>query len=70
MELGKAEGLATHNNELLGDDFPFCNLDNVVLTDHAAYSATEGVQEPKTKTPQNVIDALNGDAPKYPVNHL
>lgn len=65
-----AAGLDTHNHEPLGADSPFCRLDNVVLTDHTAYSTAEGVTELKTKAAQNVVDVLEGRAPRYPVNHL
>jgi len=65
-----AAGLDTHNHEPLGAESPFCQLDNVVLTDHTAYSTMEGVLELKTKAAQNVVDVLKGVAPKYPVNHL
>ena len=65
-----AAGLDTHNHEPLGADSPFCRLDNVVLTDHTAYSTMEGVEELKTKAAQNVIDVLTGRPVRYPVNHL
>ena len=65
-----AAGLDTHNHEPLGADSPFCQLDNVVLTDHTAYSTAEGVQELKTKAARNVADVLTGAAPRYPVNQL
>ncbi len=65
-----AAGLDTHNHEPLGADSPFCRLDNVVLTDHTAYSTMEGVEELKTKVAQNVIDVLTGQPVRYPVNHL
>lgn len=65
-----AAGLDTHNHEPLGAESPFCKLDNVVLTDHTAYSTAEGVLELKTKAAQNVIDVLKGNPVKYPVNHL
>lgn len=58
------------NHEPLGADSPFCRLDNVVLTDHTAYSTMEGVEELKTKAAQNVIDVLTGRPVRYPVNHL
>ena len=63
-----AAGLDTHNREPLGADSPFCSLDNVVLTDHTAYSTAEGVLELKTKAAQNVVDVLTGKEPRYPVN--
>jgi len=65
-----AAGLDTHNREPLGADSPFCRLDNVVLTDHTAYSTTEGVEELKTKAAQSIVDVLTGVVPKYPVNTL
>ena len=65
-----AAGLDTHNHEPLGADSPFCKLDNVVLTDHTAYSTVEGVTELKTKAAKNVVDVLEGRTPIYPVNHL
>ena len=65
-----AAGLDTHNHEPLGADSPFYALDNVVLTDHTAYSTVESVLELKTKAAQNVIDLLLGREPKYPVNQL
>ena len=65
-----AAGLDTHNHEPLGKDSPFCALDNVVLTDHTAYSTAEGVEELKRKSAQNIVDVLTGNAPKYPINHL
>jgi D-3-phosphoglycerate dehydrogenase len=65
-----AAGLDTHNHEPLGAQSPFCQLDNVVLTDHTAYSTAEGVMELKTKAAQNVVDVLEGRTPRYPVNHL
>ena len=58
------------NHEPLGAQSPFCQLDNVVLTDHTAYSTAEGVTELKTKAAQNVVDVLEGRTPRYPVNHL
>lgn len=65
-----AAGLDTHNHEPLGTESPFCALDNVVLTDHTAYSTAEGVLELKTKAARNIIDVLTGKAPQYPVNKL
>lgn len=65
-----AAGLDTHNHEPLGAESPFCRLENVVLTDHTAYSTTEGIQELKRKSAQNIIDVLTGTMPKYPVNKL
>lgn len=63
-------GLDTHNHEPLGKTSPFYELDNVVLTDHTAYSTVESVLDLKTKAAGNVADVLLGRAPAYPVNKL
>ena len=63
-------GLDTHNQEPLSPDSPYLKLDNVILTDHTAYSTMEAVEELKTKSAQNVINALTGLSPIYPVNKL
>jgi len=63
-------GLDTHCKEPLLADSPYKALDNVVLTDHTAYNTAEGVVELKTKSAQNIVDVLQGQAVKYPVNHL
>jgi len=63
-----AAGLDTHNHEPLPADSPFLLLDNVVLTDHTAYSTVESMQELKTKSAQNIAAVLQGGEPKYPVN--
>lgn len=65
-----AAGLDTHNIEPLPKDSPFFAMDNVVLTDHTAYSTIEGEKDLKRKSAQNIIDVLYGRAPKYPVNKL
>lgn len=65
-----AAGLDTHNHEPLGKDSPYYALDNVVLTDHTAFSTLEGEKELKTKTALNVVDVLYGRELKYPVNHV
>ncbi|MBQ9421579.1 MAG: C-terminal binding protein [Lachnospiraceae bacterium] len=62
-----AAGLDTHNHEPLGKDSPYCSLDNVILTDHAAYSTKEGVEELKTKSARNIVNVLTGKAPLYEV---
>ncbi len=65
-----AAGLDTHCVEPLPADSEYRKLDNVVLTDHTAYSTVEAVQELKTKSAHNIVRALNGEAPVYPVNKL
>ncbi|MCC8162311.1 MAG: C-terminal binding protein [Lachnospiraceae bacterium] len=65
-----AAGLDTHNQEPLSADSPYKKLDNVILTDHTAYSTEEGVVELKTKSAENIVRALLGEPPIYPVNKL
>lgn len=65
-----AAGLDTHNIEPLPAGSPYLTLDNVILTDHTAYSTVEAVKELKTKAAENIVRALTGEAPKYPVNKL
>lgn len=65
-----AAGLDTHNREPLPADSDYLKLDNVTLTDHAAYNTVEAVVELKTKSAQNIADVLTGAAPKYRVNRL
>lgn len=65
-----AAGLDTHCIEPLPADSPYRGLDNVVLTDHTAYSTVEAVHELKAKSAQNIINALTGVPPVYPVNKL
>lgn len=61
-------GLDTHCQEPLGAQSPYHALDNVVLTDHTAYSTNEGVVELKTKSAQNIAAVLTGHRPAYPLN--
>lgn len=65
-----AAGLDTHCVEPLAPDSGYLELDNVILTDHTAYNTVEGVEELKTKSAQNVADALLGRPVRYPVNKL
>lgn len=62
--------LDTHNREPLGADSEYCGMDNVVLTDHTGYNTVEGVIELKTKSAQNIVRALMGESPVYPVNKI
>jgi D-3-phosphoglycerate dehydrogenase len=65
-----AAGLDTHTKEPLPADSEYFRLDNVVLTDHTAFSTLEGERELKTKSARNVIDVLSGRRPAYPVNEV
>lgn len=61
-------GLDTHNQEPLPSKSGYLSLENVVLTDHTAYSTEESVKELKEKSVQNVMDVLCGKTPKYAVH--
>lgn len=61
-------GLDTHNHEPLPADSAYLKLDNVILTDHTAYSTVEAVEELKHQAAQNVVDVLLGKRPKHVVN--
>lgn len=63
-------GLDTHWVEPLPADSPYLGLDNVVLTDHTAYSTVEAVEELKVKSANNIAAVLRGEQPGYPVNQL
>lgn len=63
-------GLDTHNCEPLPADSPYKKLDNVILTDHAAYNTVEGVTDLKTKAARNILTVLQGEMPAYPVNKI
>lgn len=47
---------------------PLLNMDNVILTPHAAFYSVEAENELKKKTAQNVADVLSGFYPTYLVN--
>lgn len=63
-------GLDTHNSEPLAKNSPYMELNNVVLTDHTAYSTKEGVIELKTKAAQAVAAVLTGGKPAFPINKI
>lgn len=60
-------GLDTHNQEPLSLESGYLSLENVVLTDHTAYSTVESVKELKEKSVRNIIDVLSGRTPEYAV---
>ena len=61
-------GLDTHNQEPLGGNSPYLELDNVVLTDHTAYGTEESVAELKTKAAENIVKIFHGEQTAYAVN--
>lgn len=63
-------GLDTHWVEPIPAGSPYLSLDNVVLTDHTAYSTVEAVEELKIKSAENVAAVLRGKKPAYPINQV
>lgn len=63
-------GLDTHNSEPLPSASPYFSLENVILTDHTAYSTEEATKDLKTKAAKNVVYALTGVPPVYPINEI
>jgi len=62
-------GLDAFCAEPLPRDSAFFELDNVILTDHSAYSNAESIVELKEKSAWNIVDVLTGKEPKYPVRY-
>jgi len=63
-------GLDVFQEEPIPNNSLLRTLDNVVLSDHAAWNSEEAVVELKTKVATNVADVLRGDRPTYPVNEV
>jgi len=61
-------GLDVLESEPPADDSPLLDLDDVILTPHAAYNSAESVVELRTKAARNVAQTLAGDVPDYLVN--
>lgn len=61
-------GLDVLESEPPADDSPLLDLDDVIVTPHAAYNSAESVVELRTKAARNVAQALAGDVPDYVVN--
>ena len=61
-------GLDVFEQEPLPDESPLRRLDNVMLTDHAAWYSDESTRELQMKTAKNVAEVLSGKRPTYPVN--
>jgi D-3-phosphoglycerate dehydrogenase len=49
-------------------DDPLLQLDNVIITPHAASGSTQAVVELRTEVTKNVVDALSGRLPRSIVN--
>ena len=63
-------GLDVFEEEPLPTASPLAALDNVILSDHAAYYTEESLVELKTKAARNVREVFEGRPPVYPVNRI
>ena len=54
--------------EPIQPDNPLLEMDNVILTPHAAWYSEESEEEMRTKCARNVLQALKGETPTYLVN--
>jgi D-3-phosphoglycerate dehydrogenase len=63
-------GLDVFEEEPLPATSPLARLDNVILSDHAAYYTEESLVELKTKAARNVREVFEGRPPLYPVNRI
>jgi D-3-phosphoglycerate dehydrogenase len=61
-------GLDVLAEEPPDNDSPLLDLDEVILTPHAAYNSAESVVELREKAARNVAAALAGEVPPYVVN--
>lgn len=61
-------GIDVFENEPLPADSPLFGLDNIVLSDHAAWYSEESELELKTKLATNVVRALKGEKIMHIVN--
>jgi D-3-phosphoglycerate dehydrogenase len=60
-------GLDVYATEPLPEDSELRKLENVTLTDHAAWYSEESIVELKTKAAINIVEALTGKKVKYQV---
>ena len=63
-----AAGLDTLESEPPSADNPLLQLDNVLLSPHAAHFSTQSYAEVRSKVFADVVAVLKGEKPKYPVN--
>lgn len=61
-------GLDVYAREPLAPDHELRRLDNVILSDHAAWYTEESQVEMRVKAAKNVLAVLRGGPPVYPVN--
>ncbi|HLR03357.1 MAG TPA: C-terminal binding protein [Virgibacillus sp.] len=63
-------GLDVLEEEPINDHNPLLKMDNVILTPHIGFYSEESMQELQHKTALNVVDVLQGNKPRYHVNHV
>ena len=63
-----AAGLDVYDEDPLRPESPLRSLDNVTLTDHAAWYSEESIEELKSKAAQNIVDELEGRISAFRVN--
>ena len=61
-------GLDVYDEDPLPSDSRLRELENVTLSDHAAWYSEESIIELKTKAARNVVEFLKGEKPSYRVN--
>ena len=63
-----AAGIDVFDEDPLAADSPLRSLDNITLSDHAAWYSEESIVELKTKAARNVVEVLKGNESPYRVN--
>jgi D-3-phosphoglycerate dehydrogenase len=63
-------GLDVYQKEPLAPKHPLRKLENVILSDHAAWYTEESEAEMRSKAARNVLAVLKGGRPLYPVNDV
>ena len=63
-----AAGLDVFDDDPLAENSPLRLLDNITLSDHAAWYSEESIVELKTKAARNVVEVLKGLDPPFRVN--
>ena len=63
-----AAGIDVFDEDPLPLDSPLRTLENITLSDHAAWYSEESIVELKTKAARNVLEVLQGRQPSYRIN--
>jgi D-3-phosphoglycerate dehydrogenase len=64
----RGAGLDVFEEEPLPSSSPLLDLENVILTPHAAWYSEESQEELKRRTAENVMDVVAGQTPRNVVN--